>query len=340
MIVLAGSVDNSTAIGKLNAPIAQYLRQQESLAVKNSKMPIIFPYKNSDNWAEGYGGRTSSNSRFKSSGENAPYPESKTQDDWTKTIENQYDWLDMYRISRRMVQDNQFNIEDSSDIIVNYHRTIEEYGAAFLANAASTTFVYDGVTYQSKVGDGGALFAIDHESKTKGYKDQTNSFDGTLTDESLTVLEGQMKGQRDANGDLLGLQPDTIIIPCLTRADTLQKRKLYEILNATGNPESTDRAGVFNAGRYTVVEWEYLNLPSGATAGSTFFFLCDSNYMKKTRPFVHQVRSELTTRSYIENNTGALVWASDSREVIEPGSSWQGTLMVSKGLSGTSIASL
>lgn len=338
MIITKASGLNNTQYGKYIAPIKQSLNDLNELAMNTRLMPIIFPEAMSDNWAEGYVGNTSLGN-FEIGGENTPYPESDTQDDYDKTIENNIELKQSFSISQQMVEDSKIGtIKMQPKKMMNaYYNTLEELGGTFLASAISTSMTFGGKSFDISGGDGKALFATDHPSITGGYADQSNLYNAEFSYENLSILETLGGNQRDANGRRLNLKYDTIIVPNSTRADALQLAKIFEVLNGSGKPDSTDRAGNYQCGRWNVIAWPFLEAPTGMTSGKSWFMLMDSNHVKDFKPFVWQKRVDLTIHSYVKDETQANIWAGRSRETVAVTNNWQGILAAIPGL-GTSIA--
>jgi hypothetical protein len=338
MIVTKASELNDTSFGKIQAPIKQYLESQDLLALENTIYDQVIPVVTSGDWAESYGGQTSLSNRMQPKGENAAYPESDVQDMYTKILENAITWKDSVSFSKEMIEDGKLGaIKDEAGTLVdNYYDTMEEYAADFFTKAISTTQLFEGKTFNIAGADAKALFATDHPSKTGGFADQSNLYNAAFSNENLTKLEAILSNQRDDNGRKLRLRPDTIIVPFTTAADAAQRELVFEALNATGNPTSTDRAGIYNAKRYNVISWNFLGEPAGKTGSTSWWMLADMKYIMKNKPFVLQKRIDLEINSCIDTNTDANQWRARARHVASPTNSFRGIVACIPGL-GTSL---
>lgn len=336
MIISKVSGLNNTAFGKIEAPVKQYLTEADMAAKKQSQVDTIFPIVTSDNWGEAYSGQTSLQN-FKPGGEASRYPEGDFQDDWTKTVANDVTWKQSFPITLEMLEDGKLGaIKDEAQKLVSaYHNTREEYGAEFLRQSIGNTMTFEGRTFNIAGGDGKPLFATNHDSKTGGYSDQSNLFDAEFSYENLTILEAALANQRDANGKKLNLQADTIILPFTTRYDAVQLQKVFEALNADGNPNTADRAGNYHAGRWNVIWWNFLDAPTGMTANKSWFMLMDSKHIETYKSFVMQMRKDLTISSFVDDNTDNNIWKGRSRMIASPTNRWTGILAAIPGLGTT-----
>jgi hypothetical protein len=342
MIISKLSGLNNTAFGNVSADVVQYLKDADLAARDSAMLETLFPMEEPDSFGSHYGGQTGLGG-FKPSGEGSAYPESDFQDDYGKTVLHDNEWKDSFQVTLQMIEDVKMGkIKDAATAFVDsYYDTMSRYAGDFFTKAISTTQTFEGKTFNIAGADGKALFASDHPSSTGGAA-QSNLYDMGFSYENLALAEAALIDQRDANGRKLNIRPNTIILPYATsaaslRAESTQLRKVFEALNADGNPNTADRAGNFHAGRWNIVYWNFFGAPTGMTSGESWFMLADMDYIKKHKPYVFAKRKDLTINSYVDNNTDNNIWKGRSREKIDVTNNFKGILACIPGL-GTTIA--
>lgn len=341
MIINFASGINDTAFGKIQAPLKQYLTEQDLTALENSRYGDFFPETDSTNFGEAYGGQTSLG-RMQPTREGAAYPVTSMQDDYTKIIENTYVWRNSYGVTLTAVEDNKFmNIKDGAQsLVTDYYDTKEEYLADFMTNANATTHTFQGQTFSIVGGDSKALFATDHPSKVAtadgGVGPQSNLYNVEFSYSNLTKMESIFNNIRSTKGRRLRFQADTIIVPDSTTADAVQKQLIFEAMNADGNPTTANRAGNYHFGRWKVVVWPFLGKPAGLTTGKSWWMLADSQYIMKHKPFVLQNRISMNILSWVDQNNDVNYWKQRSRFSASPTNEWRGIMACIPGV-GTTI---
>jgi hypothetical protein len=63
--------------------------------------------------------------------------------------------------------------------------------------------------------------------------------------------------------------------------------------------------------------------------------MADSNYIKKYKPFVNQIRKDLTVTSYVREETDTNVWKGRARNKIDVTNEYRGILACIPGLGTT-----
>lgn len=342
MIISKISGLNDTAFGKIEAPVKSYLTDADLLAKQGSQLEQIFPVVVSTNFGEAYAGQTGL-TNYTAGGEASRYPDNTFQDDFNKIVTNDTEWKNQFPITLAMIEDGKFGaIKDEATKLVDaYYNTLEEYGGDFLTKAIGTTQTFGGKTFDIAGGDAKALFATNHQSKVAtaagGYAAQSNLYNLEFSYTNLTKAEVLLGNQRDSIGRKLKIQPDTILVPYSTIADSTQLQLVFEALNAEGNPGTADRAGNFHSGRWNIIWWPFLGEPTGKTEGKSWWMLMDSKYVEKYRPFVLQKRKDLTISSYVDDNTDNNIWKGRSRTTIDVTNNWRGIIACIPGL-GTTVS--
>jgi hypothetical protein len=337
MIISKISGLNNTAFGNIAAPVVQYLTEQDLAARSASKVESIFPVEDSDGFGEAYSGQTGLGN-FVPGGEGEAYPENDFQDNYDKTILNDVTWKNSFSVTLEMVEDVKMGkIKTAASAFVDsYYNTLEEYGGDFLTKAIATTQTFGGKVFNIAGGDTKALFATDHPYSKADSRTQSTLYNAEFNYENLTKIEAAASDIRDSIGRKINFRYDTIVVPFSNAYDAIQLQKIFEALNADGNPNTADRAGNYHFGRWNIIWWNFLGSPTGMTAGKSWWMLMDSGYVKKYKPFVLQKRKDLTVNSYVDNNTDANIWKGRARMKADVTNEYRGIVACIPGL-GTSI---
>jgi hypothetical protein len=337
MIISKLSGLNNTAYGSIAAPVSQYLTEQDLAAKANSKVESIFPIETSIGFGEAYSGQTGVQN-FTAGSEGESYPENDFQDNYDKTILNDVTWRNSFSVTLEMVEDVKMGrIKTSASAFVDsYYNTVEEYTADFLTKGIATTQTFGGKTFSIACGDTKALFATDHPYSKADNRTNSNLFNAEFNYENLSKVEAMASDIRDSIGRKINFKYDTIIVPYSNAYDALQLQKIFEALNADGNPNTADRAGNYHAGRWNIIWWNFLGSPAGMTAGKSWWMMADSSYVKKYKPFLLQRRKDLTVTSYVDQNTDANIWKGRARFKADTTNEHKGLVACIPGL-GTTI---
>ena len=155
--------------------------------------------------------------------------------------------------------------------------------------------------------DGKKLFAADHKPQKKSTT-QCNAFKDAFSAAALGKLATAMQNLTDDDGNMLTMNPDTIIIP----NDAEIKAEVFGVLGAHNDP-GTAASNKFNYlfGAWNVLIWNELN--QYCTGGTTVpWILMDSGYNKRYFGAVDIMRKDLTVKSEIAHND-ANVWKGRAR---------------------------
>jgi hypothetical protein len=342
MLITIASGLNDTQYGKIQAPVKQYITEQDEAWKQKSMLDLLFSTETSDNFGETYGGETALGD-FVPGGENASYPENSFQDGYQKLIQD-IEWRDRFSVSAKMVEDVKMGkIKQGGNRFMGaYYRTREKYGADIYTKGQDTTMTFNGHTFDISGADGLALFSTAHTSKTGGYANQSNLYDGSYSYDNLSKLEAYGHNIRDDEGNRLGVSYDTILVPngqsaATVAADAAQTQAIFEDLNGDGKPDSADRAGNYHFGRWNVVVWPYLGIPTTITTSNSYFILIDSTYLKDYSAMVWQTRKDLAVKSYVDENTDANIWKGRARFAACHWD-WRFAAAVIPGSGGTSLS--
>lgn len=341
MIISKLSGLNNTAYGNVAADVVQYLKDSDLQAKANSMLETLFPTADEDGFGSHYGGQTGL-ANFAPVNEGAVTPENDFQDDYGKTVLNDNEWKNSFQVTQQMVEDVKMGkIKDSATAFVDsYYNTMEEYAGDFLTKGIATTQTFGGKTFNIACADTKALFATDHPYSKADSRTQSSLLNLEFSYENLSIAEAALCDQRDTIGRKCNMKPDTIIVPYGStatnlRAEAAQLQKIFEALNADGNPNTADRSGNFHAGRWNIIWWPFLGAPVGMTSGKTWWMLADMKYIKKYKPYVFAKRVDMTVESYVDRPTGNNIWQGRSREKIDTTNNYRGIIACIPGLGTT-----
>lgn len=335
MIITKDSGLNKTIYGEIQAPVAQYLTDREEQFKGRSALPYLFATDKTSNFAETYASETALGD-FEATGESGKYPDNDFQESYKKII-YPHTWKNQFTISQEMIEDAKMGKikKGAGSFMTSFDRTREKFGAAIYSNGLSTSMTFSNRAFDIAVADAKALYATDHPSITGGA-DQTNLFNDEFSYDILAYAEGKMQNFKDDNGNLLNVQPNTILCPYSTAADVNQFKTMIEVLGGDENPTTADRSVSFHAGRWNIIKWPYLTAPAGLTGGKSYFYLTDSEYIQEYMAMVWQERVELAVKSYIDENTDNNIWKGRAR-YGGSGTDWRFTSAFIPGSAGGSV---
>jgi hypothetical protein len=320
---------NNSSFGKSQEPIKMFLEQQEEAFQKSSIIPHVFYEDSTTNFAEKYTYETSLGD-FEPTGEGGAYPRSSMQEGYSKVIEPE-EWKLSFEITQQMVEDGKLGKakQKAGAFMLSHGRTKEKFAAGLLnfGQSAQMTFGNNSKAFDISCADGLALFATNHPSKTGGYSAQSNYFGNAFSYDALSYVEESMQKLKDDDGNLLNIQPDTIIIPSNSRI----KKLVFDAIGAEGIPGTPNNSFNFQYGRWNVVMSPYIVNTSGITAGTDTWFLQDSSYNEAYGGLIWLDRIDLTVKSYIDENTDNNIWKGRSRYGAAP-NQWRAICKVDPGL--------
>jgi len=222
--------------------------------------------------------------------EGGVYNASDVQEGYSSFLEHT-EWTNSLELTKTMMEDNKTSdIKRKAGLFAqSYHRTREDFKAAVLANGINATVTYKGKTFKTICADGLSLFNIAHTSKTGETAVQTNRFTNTFTDDVLGEIMTRMQNVKDDRGNIIGISPDTIIIP---NNHTL-KKAVFAAIGAEKEPDTAN-----NGFNYLFGTWRVICSPMLANyMGATEFILMDSQYNKDASGAVwyNRVNNEIET---------------------------------------------
>lgn len=304
----SGLVDS--IYGNCQVPIKSFLIKRAEAFEQESMLNKLFREENSTHWAEGYGGETAMDS-FAPVGEGGAYPTTDFQETFKQEITNET-WKQSFSVTQELVEDGKLSTmkNRANKLITSYHRTREQFGRMLYAGGlVGTSMTFGGKKFKTTSADGQALFAKAHPNKVKGGT-QSNLYAGDFTAENLDAVETNMQNTRGDNGELLAIVPDTIWIP----NDAVLKRKVFEVIGADKDPETSNNGFNYQFGRWNVICDPYLSWAL-AQMGSTAkpWILLDSNFIQENDGAIFQNRVKLHIQSEIDKTNDNNVWKGRAR---------------------------
>jgi len=190
--------------------------------------------------------------------------------------------------------------------MLSYNRTREKFASYFLIYGNAATFTFGGKTYNNSCRDTLALFSNSHTSKTGGTGTQDNYDTLAFSYDNLATVEERMQKFTDHDGNLLYIQPDTIIIP---NNAAIKKLVADAVFTDSGKPDTANNSFNFHGERWNVIVWNQL---SKLSAANDPWYVCDSK-RNAIDGLIWLDRVPLTIRSWIDDETGNNVFGGRAR---------------------------
>lgn len=307
IIISKGSGLNDTIFGKYQGPVAKMVADEvEAFEKDESMIGKIFNMENTSQYAETLTSETSLGNMLPV-GEAGAYPTLSFQEGYSITHEPDT-WKGEFEITAEMVEDARMGKikQRSKAFTLSRNRTRESFGAQILFGGAlaAGAININGRTFNTKSADGVPFFYHQHTSKTGGYGTQTNLYANAFSYDALSYLQEKMQNLRDDDGNILGINPDTIIIP----NDAMLYKAVCQAIGSELEPDTANNAINHQQGGWNVVKWRYLNpfissLPGYASYSATKpWILMDSKWNEAFYGAVWYDRVPLTVRSDIASN--------------------------------------
>lgn len=310
MVFSKASGVNDSIFGKSQEPIRAFVEERiEAFEKTKSVLKDVFVVEQTNKPMEKLTYETALQN-FEAVGEGGNYPETEMMEGYSKVLEPDT-WKSQFEVTMEMVEDaNMGKVKQRAGVFsTSYGRTRESFGAAMLMGGLTGSAKFGTKTFNAKTADGQNLFSTGHPSKTGKRGVQSNLYDGALTYDNLCYAQEYMQNLTDDDGNILGVVPDTIVIPNLAAL----KKAAFNAVGADGGEPGTDTHGFnFQYGLWNIIVWPYLNthMPSGSAP----WMLMDSEYNKAYYGAVWLDRIPLSVRSEIEKNDNN-VWKGRARYI-------------------------
>lgn len=298
----AGFADS--IFGKSAAPIHAVLEQGLEAFEQNSAYDKIFSMRTSKNYAEKMTA-LSAMGEFQPVGENGGHPTTDMTEVFDKTFEHTV-WKNRFSVSREMVDDAKLDLMRirANKFTQAYGRGREMFGATLIGGAMGNSVKYLGKSFSTTSADGKPLFSTTHPSFYKATSTQSNMFAGAFDVDVLAGIETAMQNFKGDKGEILGVVPDTIIIP----NDATLKKAVFAAIGADKDPDTANNGFNYQFGRWNVIVWPYLTFTTGVTAGDKPFILMDSKFNDLDGTAVWFDRVKLEVNAYEDKDTNAGVY--------------------------------
>lgn len=321
-----------SAFNILQEPIKMLMENEKEAFEKESFLSKVFVMKTTDKYQEEYRSSTAMDG-FKPTEDLERPGLSDFQEGYGKIFRTQI-WTNSFVVSKQTIEDNQMMSINAQAMgfIKSYGRTRERYGAAMLSGALAGSVDFEGKKFDCKGGDTtdgtveGAKQVYFHNAHkpvkgAAGGVDQANKFcvataldlSKTKAEEFILDIIGQVQTEminyRDDKGNILCVNPDTLVIPNYYGF----KNALLTALKTQYTSAMGDNGVNLQYGNWNVVVSPYLNGLTGFTEADNAFIMLDSKYNKEALGAVWFDRVPLTVKSYIDEPTEANVWAGRSR---------------------------
>jgi hypothetical protein len=254
---------------------------------------------------------------FMATKEGAPSVSDSIEETYRKFIEH-IQFTKEFSISAEMIEDANFGIAaDAKRRIENftraYYKTMDRICEKALSDATKASTVIAGTSLDLTTSDGCPLFYNKHEwgtSKNKGTQSNyfsanfcmdegENYYSAETLSHMLFDMSVRLRNMRDENGEILGYNADTIVLPC-NRSDleALVKR----VCGSEYAPGTANNDININYGRWNVIvmpHWESEN-------DDMLIMSSDANKTLGGNMFFNRV--PLTITNWVENHTGNYIW--------------------------------
>lgn len=304
----SGVVDS--IFGNCQVPLKRYIEKQAEAFEKASVLGSLFRFEKSQNWAEGYSGETAMED-FIPVGEGGAYPMTSFEESYKQNILN-HTWKQSFSVTRELVDDHKLGTmrQRADKLVTAYGRTREQFGRMLYAGALSgKTVNFKGRQFQTTTADGKQLFDKAHPAKVKGGA-QSNLFADAFNAANLGKMETRMQNIMGDAGELLGIAPDTILIP----NDAELKNDVFAAVGADRDPATSNNAFNYHFGRWNIIVDPYLTKAfSDLGITEKAWFLLDSNFIQMNNGAILQDRVKLEIKSDLDNTNDNNVWRGYAR---------------------------
>ena len=204
---------NNSVYGQSYEPIKMMIEKKAEAFEKQSILPKIYNMDTSSSFAEKITSMTSMDG-FKPVDEGAAFPAESWQEGYSKTLTH-VTFKSEFTITEEMLDDSKIiNLRKKpTAFITGYMRMRELFGSNLLTGATGESITFRGQTFSTTCNDGLPLFHTAHTSITDASATQSNMYSNEFSADGLGLVETAMQNYTDDKGNILGVVPDTIVIP-------------------------------------------------------------------------------------------------------------------------------
>lgn len=186
-----------------------------------------------------------------------------------KVTYNHEEYVVQLRVERKLMDDDQYGVLNTRArrLGISAMQKMERDGASVFNNAFSASYLG---------ADAKALCATDHPNSPSNASTQGNKGTSALTKANVGAIRQLMMAYKDDAGNLLGITPDTLIVPPALEDTAL------EIANSVYDPTSANNAINPQAGRFRVQAWHFLT-------DTNNWFMADSVWQREALNWYNRV---------------------------------------------------
>ena len=298
---------NDSVFGKSAEPIFAIIEQGVEAFQEKSLIDKMFTIVNSNKFAEKFTYLTSL-PNFSVTGEGGNYPTPNAPQEGYSAVIEPETWKNKLEITQEMVEDNNIGLMQSRarQFTLSYNRTREMFAAAMMMGGLTGSATFGTATHSCKSADEQNLFSKAHPSITGGAA-QSNMFAADFSYDALCRMQEKMQMLTDDDGNLLGVSPNTIMIP----NDGMLKKAVMNAIGAEGLPDTQNNSFNFQVGLWNVIVNPYLN--AYCTGGIRPWFLLDTEYNDANFGGVWVDRVPLTVITDINDENDNNIWKGRAR---------------------------
>jgi len=295
---------NKSVYGESYEPIKMLIEKKAEAFEKKSILPLLFNMSTSSGFAEKIASMTSMNG-FTPVDEGGAFPNDSWQEGFSKTFTH-VTFKNQFTITEEMLDDNKLlQLRNKpTAFITGYLRMREQFGSALITGADQESIEFKGKTFQTTANDGLPLFSTKHPSITGGAS-QSNKFSNEFNISGLALIETAMQNFTDDDGNILGVVPDTIIIPNIAAL----KQQVFSVIGAAKEPDTSNNGFNYQYGRWTVIVDPYWKAPEGEEP----FIVMSSSYNEDNLGAVWFDRKPLKIKAEEDPNTWNMIWRGRAR---------------------------
>lgn len=294
-----------SVFGKSAYPINMVMEQALESFEQNSAVDKIFNMRTSKHFAEKVTAMSAMDN-WTPANENAAPALNEMGEVFSKVIEHT-PWNSRFVITREMVDDAQLDVMRlrATKMVQAWGRTKEDFAAKMLAGGLGNSISYAGRNFDTTTADGKPLFSTAHQNFYKASKTQTNKFSDAFSNSVLAEMETRMQNFVGDKDEILGIAPDTIIIP----NDGALKMAVFEAIGADKDPNTANNGFNYNFGRWTVIVNPYLKF----TGADKPFILLDSHFNDVEGVALWYNRVNMEVKAFVDQDTNAAVYQGYAR---------------------------
>jgi hypothetical protein len=300
-------------IGKLETPLKMIIEHESDvMSNKNSIQKDLFNIETSKKFGETIVG-TSEFDVFTHAAEGAGAENDSIQETFKKFIEH-IQFMKEFTITAEMMEDANYGVgadakRRAEQFARAYYRTMNKICSTALINGTTTSAVFSKANLNLTTIDGLSLFHKAHtlHAPRGKVKTQANYFNASEWSTSadggvetmLAHAANKIRNMRDENGEILGYNADTIIIPGNRPAFENKVKKACGSEKTTGTNKNDVNIQYGN--------WNIVVLPDWQPADNRFMIMSsEANKNLSGNMFFNRV--PLTISHWVDHHTGNYIW--------------------------------